>query len=106
MFGFITFMERTACSLRLICLNGVIIQAENLNLLGSVMYKYCALVRFTYPNLFSQATGVSLEACADFILSFHSFIYFIFHKSNTGNNLGCGNSHQFKYNNCKNTTVT
>jgi hypothetical protein len=28
----------------------------------------------------------------------HSFIYFIFRKSNTGNNLGCGNSHKFKYN--------
>jgi hypothetical protein len=31
------------------------------------------------------------------------FIHFIFHKSI---NLRCGNSLQFKYNSCKNTTVT
>jgi hypothetical protein len=56
---------------------------------------------FMYLMLRGISFLCTLFFCA---YSFISFIYFIFHKSNTGNNLRCGNSHQFKYNSCKNTT--
>jgi hypothetical protein len=36
------------------------------------------------------------------VLFFHFISFpFIFHKSNTGSNLGCGNSHQFEYHSWK-----
>jgi hypothetical protein len=50
--------------------------------------------------------SISAKECLDYYeLKKHkpwfsfNFICFIFHKSNTGNNLGCGSSYQFEYNN-------